>query len=142
MAVAKKKYKLFKICKELNLGHETIQGFLEQKGLKVSGPNTSVPEDLYIDILDRFATDREKAEKLKARKMSQQGKGEDDVAVEQKPIIEEGSAYIQALRQSIEAGAEAITRSQTEEKEPKKPKKEKVEKPAEEKEKKIEEELP
>ncbi len=30
MAVGKK-YKLFKICKELNLGHETISDFLQKK---------------------------------------------------------------------------------------------------------------
>jgi hypothetical protein len=68
MAVGKKKYKIFKICKELNLGHETIFTFLEGKGLKIKGLNASVNEDIYIDILEKFATDKEKAEKLKARK--------------------------------------------------------------------------
>jgi len=44
---AGKKYKIFKICKELNLGHETIVSFLEQKNIKVPGPNASVSEDIY-----------------------------------------------------------------------------------------------
>jgi len=58
-----KKYKIFKICKELNLGHETIIGFLTQKGIKVAGPNSGVAEDIYLEIVEKFATDKAKPKK-------------------------------------------------------------------------------
>jgi len=58
MAVAVKKYKLFRVCKELNLGIETLGSFLEEKGIKVKGPNTAFPEEIYNEILERFAREK------------------------------------------------------------------------------------
>ncbi|HHJ53737.1 MAG TPA: translation initiation factor IF-2 [Caldithrix abyssi] len=110
--MAGKKYKVFKICKELNLGHETIISFLEQKGEKVSGPNASVSEDLYLEILERFATDKAKAEQIKARRAQKEGKVEEPEAQEAKTVEE--SSYLQELKKSIEAGVEAIARGKEE----------------------------
>ncbi len=129
MAVAKKKYKIFKICKELNLGHDTIRTFLESKKIKVSGPNDSVGEDVYIDVLERFASDKEKAEQLKARK-TQAEAGKAEGTAKDAPVPKEESSYMQALKQSIEDGVEALSRP--EEKKPevrKRPKKVEAHKP-------------
>ncbi len=110
---AGKKFKIFKICKELNLGHETIVTFLEQKGIKVSGPNASVDEDIYIDILERFATDKEKAEKLKKRRQ-QELAGSVEPEVEAVAVQPEESSYLKAIKQSIVEGVEEIERSKEE----------------------------
>ncbi len=121
MAAVKKKYKIFKICKELNLASETIINFLDEKGIKVSsGPNASVPEDVYVEILERFATDKEKAERLKARRQSQSEKTPEQQEAEIQAEAKEDSAYLKALRQSIEQGVEALSRSQEEEEKRKK----------------------
>lgn len=127
MAVAQKKYKIFKICKELNLGHETVIEFLGQKKIKVSGLNASVSEDIYIDILDRFALDKEKAEELKARKKRASGEDKEDIdSEEKKEETAEESLYLQALKKSIKDGVEALHRVDEEKKPVKKrkPKKE------------------
>ncbi|MCB0282412.1 MAG: translation initiation factor IF-2 [Calditrichae bacterium] len=103
------KYKIFKICKELNLGHETIISFLEQKGIKVSGPNSGVEEDIYFEIVERFATDKEKAEKIRERKkesVPEAEKTEDAVAED----TAEQSEYMKAIKKSIEDRAEALTK--------------------------------
>lgn len=114
------KYKIFKICKELNLGHETIIDFLEQKKIKVDGPNSSVGEDIYFEIIERFASEKVKAEQLKARKGKSTGSAAEipEVKTEQPP---EESAYLQALKQSIEVGAEAISKARDQKKEKKAP---------------------
>jgi len=108
---AGKKYKIFKICKELNLGHDTIFEFLKQNKYKVSGsgPNGAVAEDVYVEILERFSTDKEKAEALRKRKQDDEPEGQ-DVAEEVEAAQEEDSSYLQAIKQSIEKGAEAIAR--------------------------------
>jgi translation initiation factor IF-2 len=111
MAVAQKKYKIFKICKELNLGHETVIEFLGQKKIKVSGLNASVSEDIYIEILDRFALDKEKAEELKARKKRASGEDKENIdSEEKKEETAEESLYLQALKKSIKDGVEALHR--------------------------------
>ena len=111
MATAGKKYKVFKICKQLNLGHETIVGFLEGKGIKGAGLNTAVDEDLYMEILERFATEKQKADQIVARKKKATGKedAEDavDTAAESK---NESSAYIEAVKKSIEDNIEALSK--------------------------------
>ncbi|MBN2710377.1 MAG: translation initiation factor IF-2 [Calditrichaceae bacterium] len=142
MATGAKKYKIFKICKELNLGHETIINFLEQKKIKVGGPNAAVDEDIYEEILDKFATDREKAEKLHARK--DKTVTDEDVPDSEKLIDEQDmpkSTYLEAIRKSIDAGVEAISKRKDEpevkpKKKPVKPKK--SEEPVVEKKKEIE----
>jgi len=106
---AAKKHKLYKICKELNVGHETIIGFLEQKKIKVSGPNSSVPHELYEEIIERFATEKAKVEKRRAQ-----------VEIQENPIsdVETGNAgeatnapseYMMAIRKSIEDKAEELS---------------------------------
>lgn len=132
-----KKYKIFKVCKELNLGHETIIKFLQQKGVEVSGPNSSIDEALYIECLERFATDKEKAEKLKARKQSQgvQPQAEDVEVAEAEEVQE--SAYMKALKKSIEDGAEALLKPKEE-----KPVRKTVKKKVEPKPEKVETERP
>lgn len=106
-----KKYKLFKICKELNLGHETIIGFLLQKGEKVSGPNSSISEEIYLEIVEKFATDKEKADKLRERRK--------DISVETEistadtdtdaDTTKGQSEYMKAIKKSIEDRTEELT---------------------------------
>ncbi len=115
MAVAVKKYKLFKICKELNVGMDTIRPFLEEKGVKISGPNTSITEEIYEEILENFSREKEIAEKLHERKL----KTEDgNVAISEDEINlkepEEKSIYVQAIERSIEERVEEIIREEEE----------------------------
>ena len=109
---AGKKYKIFKICKELNLGQDTIFEFLKQKKLKVagSGPNGAVTEDVYVEILDRFSTDKEKAEALRKRKKDENAEIPETEQAATEETQEEDSSYLQAIKASIEKGAEAIAR--------------------------------
>ncbi|NOX89647.1 MAG: translation initiation factor IF-2 [Calditrichaeota bacterium] len=113
MAVAKK-YKIFKICKELNLGHDTIIGFLEKKSIKVSGPNASVPEEVYIEILEKFAQDKAKAEALKARRAREEGREEAVEVVDESKAEDGKPSYLDVLKKSIEEDAEAISKGEKE----------------------------
>lgn len=124
MAVSAKKYKIFKICKELNLGHETIFSYLEQNKIKYkgAGPNAFVEEDIYLDLLERFATDKQKADTLKAKRIKDQD-GTEVVAEEQVTNAPDESAYMQVLKQSIVDGVEALAKSKDEPIPPRKPKK-------------------
>ncbi len=109
---AGKKYKIFKICKELNLGQDTIFEFLKQKKLKItgSGPNGAVTEDVYVEILDRFSTDKEKAEALRKRKKDETEETAETEQIAAEAAPEDESSYLQAIKASIEKGAEAIAR--------------------------------
>ena len=133
MATGKKKYKIFKICKELNLGHETIVSFLEKDmKMKVSGPNASIDEDMYLAIIERFATEKEKAERLKARKQPEAG--EVGASTEQEAAKDDGNqAYLDVLKRSIEEGVEALAKSKDEPVPEVKPKRKTVKKHKEEK---------
>ena len=115
MAVSGKKYKIFKICKELNLGHETIFSYLEQNKIKFkgAGPNAFVEEDIYLDLLERFATDKQKADTLKAKRLKDQD-GVEVVEEEQVAKVHDESAYMQVLKQSIVDGVEALAKSKDE----------------------------
>ena len=123
MAVSGKKYKIFKICKELNLGHETIFSHLEQNKIKFkgAGPNAFVEEDIYLDLLERFATDKQKADTLKARRLKDQDGVEVDEEVQVQDVPDE-SAYMQVLKQSIVDGVEALAKSKDEDVKPRRPK--------------------
>ncbi len=107
---AVKKHKLYKICKELNLGHETIIGFLEQKKIKVSGLNSTIPEEIYQEIVERFATDKAKVEQRRAQKTQAtvvtdaDEKSSGDEAADNAP-----SEYMKAIRKSIEEKAEELS---------------------------------
>jgi len=131
---AGKKYKIFKICKELNLGHDTIYEFLEQNKFKVSGsgPNGAVAEEVYVEILDRFSTDKEKAEALRVRKQMEGPDGADEATEEAEVAVEDESSYLQAIKKSIVQGAEAIARGDDVKpvQKARKPRKKKVEEPA------------
>jgi translation initiation factor IF-2 len=124
MAVSGKKYKIFKICKELNLGHETIFSYLEQNKIKYkgAGPNAFVEEDIYLDLLERFATDKQKADTLKAKRIKDQD-GAEVAEEEQVTTAHDESTYMQVLKQSIVDGVEALAKSKDEPIPPRKPKK-------------------
>ena len=132
MATGKKKYKIFKICKELNLGHETIVSFLEKDlKMKVAGPNASINEDTYLEIIERFASEKEKAERLKARKQPEaavEGAADTEVKTED----QEGQAYLDVLKRSIEEGVEALAKAKDEPVAPAKPKRKTTKKRKEE----------
>ncbi|MEJ2542514.1 MAG: translation initiation factor IF-2 [Calditrichaceae bacterium] len=123
MAVSGKKYKIFKICKELNLGHETIFSYLEQNKIKYkgAGPNAFVGEDIYLELLERFATDKQKADTLKAKRIKDQD-GVEIPEEEQVAEVHDESAYMQVLKQSIVDGVEALAKSKDEPPVRKKPK--------------------
>ena len=98
--------------------------FLEQNKIKVKGkgPNAFVGEDIYLDLLERFATDKEKADTIKARREKDLSGETDEVEVSPEKTEDE-STYLKALKQSIVDGVEAIERSKDEKPEPKKRKK-------------------
>ncbi len=114
MAVAVKKYKLFRVCKELNLGIETLGSFLEEKGIKVKGPNTSFPEEIYKEILERFAREKESAEKLSERKKQKTGEGEAGTVDEESVHEVKKSTYVQAIERSIEERAAQLEKGEEE----------------------------
>lgn len=105
-----KKYKLFKICKELNLGHETIIGFLTQKGIKAAGPNSAVPEDIYLEIVEKFATDKAKADSLRKRKEDELSEELPEEAVATEAIEDKQSEYLKAIKKSIKDRTEVLSR--------------------------------
>ncbi|NOX38525.1 MAG: translation initiation factor IF-2 [Calditrichaeota bacterium] len=65
----KKKRKLFQVAKELNLSSGTIKEFLEKKGYTVKGLNMIITDEVYDEILQRFAHEKKAAEKLQKRRM-------------------------------------------------------------------------
>ena len=105
MTVATKKYKLFKVCKELNVGIGTLSSFLEEKGIKIKGPNTSFPEDIYMEILEKFAKEKELADIILKRRQQQESV-DDDLGIETdlEPIIKKKPAYVEIIEKSIEEG--------------------------------------
>jgi len=123
MTVAVKKYKLFKVCKELNVGMDTVRPFLEEKGLKVSGPNTSISEEVYQEILENFSREKEIADQLHFRKSHSDDGEQEGVEADSAQEEPEKSIYIQAIERSIEERMEEIIRE--EEVDEKKPEKKK-----------------
>jgi translation initiation factor IF-2 len=112
MAAEAKKYKLFKVCKELNVGLETVSTFLQEKGLKISGPNTAFSEEIYQEIIKNFSREKEIADKIQLRKSKKDG----EVTVVDKTgkgaehKLLEKSAYIKTIEKSIEDRVEQIIR--------------------------------
>jgi len=118
MAVTVKKYKLFKVCKELNVGMDTIRPFLDKKGLKISGPNTPIPEDVYQEILENFSREKEIADQLHQRKSHSdvdEMETDDRSGLQEPP---EKSIYVQAIERSIEERMEEMIREEEEQPEP------------------------
>ncbi len=128
MSAAGKKYKLFKVCKELNVGIETLSSFLQEKGVTIAGPNTAFSEDIYNEILANFAREKEIADKLHLRKTKKDEEDPDHVAEEHiAESVVEKSKYIKSIERSIEERIEEIKRKE-EEKEAPKPKKRTIKK--------------
>jgi translation initiation factor IF-2 len=113
MAVAVKKYKLFKVCKELNVGMDTIRPFLEDKGIKLSGPNTPLTEEIYLEILENFSREKEIADQLHQRKVhsdvDETSGDENESGVGE---VVEKSIYVQAIERSIEERMEEMIREE------------------------------
>ncbi|HEM48878.1 MAG TPA: translation initiation factor IF-2, partial [Caldithrix sp.] len=78
-------------------------------------------EDIYLDLLERFATDKQKADMLKAKRIKDQDGAE---AIEEEEVVKvhDESAYMQVLKQSIVDGVEALAKSKDEPPVPRKPK--------------------
>ena len=123
MSAAGKKYKLFKVCKELNVGMETLSSFLQEKGVAMAGPNTSFSEDIYNEILENFAREKEIADQLHLRKTRKEDEDHPEEAEEHgiESVVEK-SKYVKSIERSIEERIEEIKRKE-EEKEAPKPKK-------------------
>lgn len=133
MAVAVKKYKLFKVCKELNVGIDTLRPFLEERGVKITGPNTSITSEIYEELLENFSNEKEIADKLLQRKMKDEtgeSAGQDEEGLIEETV--EKSIYVQAIERSIEERMEEIIRDEEEVKQGKSTKKGKKEEKAEE----------
>ena len=130
MTVTTKKYKLFKVCKELNVGLDTLSSFLEEKGVKVKGPNTAFPEEIYIEILTHFAKDKELADIIQKRRKLQEGTiSEAGVESTEEEVPKKKPAYVEIIEKSIEEGVVDLAKSEQAEKEEKaKAKKEKEDK--------------
>ncbi len=109
---ASKKYKLFRISKELNLGFETLKSFLEKKDIKVKGPNDSINEDVYLEILDRFAQDKAKAEAIRARRAKEKGEVVEEVEVATPEEQAPASSMVAEIQKIIEQEAEAISKGE------------------------------
>jgi translation initiation factor IF-2 len=122
MIVTTKKYKLFKVCKELNVGMDTLSSFLQEKGIKIKGPNTSFPEQIYIEILEKFAKEKELADIILKRKQQDKSTVELDIEDDLELIPRKKPAYVEIIEKSIEEGVEEIIK----EEEPKKKKTKKV----------------
>ena len=109
MTVATIKYKLFNVCKELNVGMDTLSSFLEEKGIKVKGPNTSFPEEIYMNILEKFAKEKELADIiLKRRKQFESTVDEQILDPDFEPEQKKKPAYVEIIEKSIEEGVEEI----------------------------------
>jgi translation initiation factor IF-2 len=108
-----KKYKIFKICKELNLGHETIIGFLTQKGIKVAGPNSGVDEDIYLEIVEKFATDKEKADSIRKRKEDENQEASFAEETSEETVESHQSEYLKAIKKSIKDRTEDLSRPES-----------------------------
>jgi len=135
MSAAGKKYKLFKVCKELNVGMETLSSFLQSKGVAIAGPNTSFSEDIYNEILANFAREKEIADKLHLRKTKKEDEEHMAGAGESIPeAVVEKSKYVKSIERSIEERIEEIKRKEEEKPKPKKHAAKKVEIKAEEEE--------
>jgi translation initiation factor IF-2 len=112
---AGKKYKLFKVCKELNLGMETLSSFLQDKGVELKGPNTSFSQDIYEEILAKFARDKEMADKLHRRKSGHdEAEGDADGTGVTEETGKKKTSYMEAIERSIEEGVEKIQRGEAE----------------------------
>ena len=117
MVADAKKYKLFKVCKELNVGLETVITFLQDKGLKVSGPNTAFSEDIYQEIIKNFSREKEIAEKIHLRKSKKEAEPSAEADKTAKSIghkVPEKSAYIKTIEKSIEDRVDQIIRGEDE----------------------------
>jgi translation initiation factor IF-2 len=114
MAADVKKYKLFKVCKELNVGLETVTSFLQHKGLKVTGPNTAFSEEIYQEIISNFSREKEIADKIHLRKTKKDGEAAsaDKTAKTVEHKVPEKSIYIQTIEKSIEDRVEQIIRGE------------------------------
>lgn len=75
----KKKYRLFKVAKELNLGSGTIVDFLQKEGFDVQDkPNANLKPEMYEAVLEAFADEKrikEKAESAKGVRKEEKGSG-------------------------------------------------------------------
>ncbi len=121
MSAAGKKYKLFKVCKELNVGMETLSSFLQSKGVTIAGPNTSFSEEIYNEILANFAREKEIADKLHLRKTRKEDEEHVAGADESLPeAVVEKSKYVKSIERSIEERIEEIKRKEEEKPKPRK----------------------
>jgi translation initiation factor IF-2 len=114
MAAEKIRRKLFKVAKELNLSHQTIIEFMEKKGFDVSGLNTPITDEIYDEILKRFAQEKQKAEKIARRRkeMVKEEHAEEEKAVtaeEPAKTVEEEQPEKVEMVSEEEESAEEVT---------------------------------
>ncbi|MEM7039719.1 MAG: hypothetical protein AAF570_22285, partial [Bacteroidota bacterium] len=94
MAETTKKYRLFKVAKELNTGMATLVDHLSSKGFEVdNSPNAKLTQEMYHLLLRDFASEillKQKAEEIKEKKQEKRMKAEEAASEEdQEPISAE-----------------------------------------------------
>jgi len=65
-----KSVRLSKLVKEFNVKIDRILDFLEKEGVKGLNPNSKVPYDIYIKVLEEF--DASKAAKISAQLLAKE----------------------------------------------------------------------
>ncbi|MEM0998669.1 MAG: translation initiation factor IF-2 [Bacteroidota bacterium] len=91
MAETKKKYRLFRVAKELNTGSSTLVEHLSRKGFAVNNaPNEKLSEEMYMILLKDFASEKilkKKAEQIKVAKQEKRLRSEEPEVEEQEEKI-------------------------------------------------------
>ena len=113
-----KKKRLFNVSKELNVTIDTLVQHLEAEGhtdaLKGKGINASiVDEDAYLELLEEFASDKEVASRVRARRAEREAEAdaeaqaEADVEVQQEGEVEAAEVEAPGAEAPAEEAEEA-----------------------------------
>ncbi|GAB4371209.1 MAG: translation initiation factor IF-2 [Calditrichia bacterium] len=112
MAEKKNRRKLFKVAKELNLSHQSIQDFLQKKGYEVAGLNTIITDEMHEEILKRFTQEKVQAERIERRRKERQK----EVAEVKETEVKETEIAVAEAEEAPSAEAEEPTVPVVEEK--------------------------
>ncbi len=102
MTQKKEKIRLIKIASEYNISTETLMSFLKEKGYEVKSANSVLTEPMINDIMAKFKTDIEKAEKHNQKVYEFNKKRGVNLEENVKPVItEQVERVYQELKQDI-----------------------------------------
>lgn len=113
MAETKKKYRLFRVAKELNTGSSTLVEHLQSAGFEVNNnPNEKLSEEMYLLLLKDFASEKDlkqKAEQIKEAKQEKRLRPEEPQAE-----VEEEFLSAQMLKSGVLDGGRQKPAAKTE----------------------------